>query len=126
MLWFALQVVNFNIGILSGRMKMSNNYDLIAKAIQEKLQITAIYQGYYREMCPHALGSKNGRAQALFYQFGGEGSKGPVTPGSTNNWRCIPIDGLTQLTLRAGEWHTAENHSRAQTCVDRIDLEVQL
>lgn len=37
---------------------MSNNYELIAKAIREKLQITAVYQGHYREMCPHALGKK--------------------------------------------------------------------
>ena len=74
---------------------MSNNYDLIAKAIKEKLQVTAFYQGFYREMCPHALGSKNGRKQALFYQFGGESSKGTVTPGSTFNWRCIPIGGST-------------------------------
>lgn len=104
---------------------MSNNYDLIAKAIKEKLQVTAFYQGFYREMCPHALGSKNGRKQALFYQFGGESSKGTVTPGSTFNWRCIPIDGLTEVTLQSGQWYTAENHSQAQTCVDQIDIEVQ-
>ncbi|HAW3089386.1 TPA: hypothetical protein JLR96_005105 [Escherichia coli] len=104
---------------------MSNNYDLIAKAIKEKLQVTAYYQGFYREMCPHALGSKKGRKQALFYQFGGESSKGTVTPGSTFNWRCIPIDGLTEATLQSGQWYTAENHSQAQTCVDQIDIEVQ-
>jgi hypothetical protein len=104
---------------------VSNNYDLIAKAIKEKLQVTAYYQGFYREMCPHALGSKKGRKQALFYQFGGESSKGTVTPGSTFNWRCIPIDGLTEVTLQSGQWYTAENHSQAQTCVDQIDIEVQ-
>ncbi|TGG94371.1 hypothetical protein [Escherichia coli] len=104
---------------------MSNNYNLIAKAIKEKLQVTAYYQGFYREMCPHALGSKKGRKQALFYQFGGESSKGTVTPGSTFNWRCIPIDGLTEVTLQSGQWYTAENHSQAQTCVDQIDIEVQ-
>ena len=104
---------------------MSNNYDLIAKAIKEKLQVTAYYQGFYREMCPHALGSKKGRKQALFYQFGGESSKGTVTPGSTFNWRCIPIDGLTEVTLQSGQSYTAENHSQAQTCVDQIDIEVQ-
>ncbi|EGP4234812.1 hypothetical protein IZS89_004663 [Escherichia coli] len=104
---------------------MYNNYDLIAKAIKEKLQVTAYYQGFYREMCPHALGSKKGRKQALFYQFGGESSKGTVTPGSTFNWRCIPIDGLTEVTLQSGQWYTAENHSQAQTCVDQIDIEVQ-
>lgn len=105
---------------------MPNNYELIEKAIKEKLQITAVYQGYYREMCPHALGTKEGREQALFYQFGGEGSKGPVTPGSTNNWRCIPIEGLTEIKVHSGEWHTAGNHSRAQTCVDDIHIEVEL
>ncbi|WP_396016577.1 hypothetical protein [Escherichia coli] len=104
---------------------MPNNYDLIAKAIKEKLQVTAYYQGFYREMCPHALDSKKGRKQALFYQFGGESSKGTVTPGSTFNWRCIPIDGLTEVTLQSGQWYTAENHSQAQTCVDQIDIEVQ-
>ncbi|KNH33898.1 hypothetical protein NAS92_22590 [Pantoea brenneri] len=104
---------------------MSEKYQLIAQAIREKLQITAIYQGYYREMCPHALGSKNGRHQALFYQFGGDSSKGPVTPGAKSNWRCIPVDGLTDIKLKQGEWHTAENHSQAQTCVDQIDIEIQ-
>jgi hypothetical protein len=105
---------------------MAGNYELIAEAIKKKLQITAIYQGHYREMCPHALGKKRGRYQALFYQFGGNGSKGPVTPGLSSNWRCIPIEGLTDIQLRSGEWHTAKNHSEAQTCIDQIDLEVNI
>lgn len=103
---------------------MSTNYELIAKAIKEKLQVTAFYQGHYREMCPHALGTKNGKQQAIFYQFGGTSSKGPVTPGSTFNWRCIPIAGLTDLNIKPGVWHTAANHSQAQTCVDQVDFEV--
>ncbi|HED4077960.1 TPA: hypothetical protein ACT3KR_003482 [Raoultella planticola] len=105
---------------------MTCNYDLIAKAIKEKLQVTAVYQGHYREMCPHALGKKRGKDQALFYQFGGNGSKGPVTPQSPSNWRCIPIDGLTDIKLQTGEWHTAQNHSQAQTCIDHIDIEVEI
>lgn len=105
---------------------MVNNYDLIAEAIKGKLQVTAYYQGYYREMCPHALGKKRGKYQALFYQFGGSGSKGPVTPDSPSNWRCIPLEGLTDIKLRHGEWHTAKNHSQAQTCIDQIDLEVKI
>ncbi|ELN4236127.1 hypothetical protein [Klebsiella variicola] len=105
---------------------MTNNYELIARAIREKLQIIAVYQGHYREMCPHALGKKKGRQQALFYQFGGSSSKGQVTPNSPSNWRCIPIDGLTEIKLQAGEWHTAQNHSQAQTCIDIIDIEVQI
>lgn len=104
---------------------MATNYEIIAQAIREKLQISATYQGHHRELCPHTLGKKSGRHQALFYQFGGSSSQGPVRPGSGNNWRCIPIDGLTNIKLCAGEWYTSDNHSRPQTCVDQIDLEVQ-
>ncbi|WP_115786602.1 hypothetical protein, partial [Escherichia coli] len=77
----------------------SNNYDLIAKAIKEKLQVPAYYQGFYREKCPHALGSKKGRKQALFYQLGGESSKGTVTTGSTFNWSCYTRDGITVVKI---------------------------
>ena len=41
-----------------------NTYELIKDAILNKKQITAVYDGYYREMCPHALGTKNGKQQA--------------------------------------------------------------
>lgn len=105
---------------------MTSNYDLIAEAIKGKHQITAIYQGHYREMCPHALGTKKGKYQALFYQFGGSSSKGAVTADSPFNWRCIPIEGLTDIKLHVGEWHTAQNHSQAQTCIDQIDIEVKI
>lgn len=101
-----------------------SNYELIRNAILGKQQVFAIYDSHPRELCPHAIGTKNGRQQALFYQFGGSGSKGPVVPGALSNWRCIPVEGLSNITVRAGEWHTAQNHSKAQTCIDNIDVEV--
>ncbi|MBS7815400.1 hypothetical protein J7560_08235 [Wohlfahrtiimonas chitiniclastica] len=104
---------------------MSENYELIAEAIKNKKQIIATYQGYKREMCPHALGTKNGKKQALFYQFGGASSKGSIVPGSKDNWRCIPIAGLSDVTIKDGEWYTAHNHSTCQTCIDHIDIEVE-
>lgn len=45
---------------------MTNNYELIARAIREKLQIIAVYQGHYREMCPHALGKKKVGSKRCF------------------------------------------------------------
>lgn len=101
-----------------------SNYELIRNAILNRQQVFAIYDTHPRALCPHAIGTKNGREQALFYQFGGSGSKGPVVPGGSSNWRCIPIEGLSNITVQAGEWHTAENHSKAQTCIDHIDIEV--
>ena len=102
-----------------------STYELIKFAIQNKKQITAVYKGYYREMCPHAIGTQHGREQALFYQFGGNTSSGPVNPNSPNNWRCLRLADLEDVQARDGEWHTAYNHSQAQTCIDRIDCEVK-
>lgn len=102
----------------------SANYATIRTAILNKQQVVAIYQGHVREMCPHVIGTKGGREQALFYQFGGTSSSGPIIPNSPKNWRCIPVDGLSNITARPGAWHSEDNHSQAQTCVDDIDVEV--
>ncbi len=99
------------------------NYDLIRQAIVTKQQIHATYDVYHREMCPHVLGTKNGADQCLFYQFGGQ-SKSGLSANPIQNWRCIPIARLTNVKLVSGAWQSASNHSRAQTCVDIIDVEV--
>lgn len=99
-------------------------YDIIRDAIAKKLQVVAKYNGYLREMCPHAIGRKNGVEQALFYQFGGESSKGTITHDDKNNWRCLTLSSLEEVLVREGEFHTFENHSRLSTCIDDVDLEV--
>ena len=100
---------------------MSEIYSIIRDAIANKLQVTAMYNGYYREFCPHVIGTKNGKQQTLVFQFGGTGSK-PLPP--SGEWRCMEIDKLQDVKAIAGSWHTEPNHSRPQTCVDHIDLEV--
>ena len=104
---------------------ITNTYETVRKAITEKMQIVAVYQNHRREMCPHVLGTKNGRKQALFYQFGGTSSSGTIVPGLKSNWRCIPIDGLRILEVREGKWHSASNHTKPQSCVDEVDEEVE-
>lgn len=78
-------------------------------------------------MCPHALGTKKGREQALFYQFAGSSRTGLEPDGSPNNWRCIPIGELQDLGIVDGEWHTAANYSAVrQSCLDEVRVEVSL
>ena len=102
------------------------SYDLVRRAIVDKKIIRAVYGGLYREMCPHVLGTKHGRHQGLFYQFGGQSSSRPIQPdGSKDNWRCVEISKLSSVEMVEGVWHTAPNHSRPQTCVDVVDVEVQ-
>ena len=102
----------------------TDTYQAVRQAIEEKKQIVAVYNGHTREMCPHVIGTKNGREQALFYQFGGTSSSGPIIPNSTDNWRCIPILGLDIIEVRDGKWHSYSYHTQKQRCVDIVEVEV--
>jgi hypothetical protein len=98
---------------------VSADYSLIRQAILDRSQVRATYQGRFREMCPHALGTKNGRQQALFFQFAGESNRG-LPPGG--DWRCLPLDGLTDVSLHEGPWHTDDRYDQTQSCIDEIDV----
>jgi hypothetical protein len=102
---------------------------MIREAILNKNIIIASYHGHVREMCPHVIGKKNGRAQVLLYQFAGESSRGLQPDGSPANWRCLRIDELSEVSIKEslGAWHTASNYSvAAQKCVGEIEAMVQL
>jgi len=103
-------------------------YQMIRQAIIDKDIVIATYHGYVREMCPHVIGTKRGRPQALMYQFSGGSSVGLESNGSPSNWRCVIVDELTEVSVRKskGEWHTASNYSRPQTCVDQIEFDVEI
>lgn len=99
----------------------SGNFMAVRVAMQNKQQITCMYHGFQREICPHTLGYKRGREKVRGFQFAGGSSKG-LPPGG--EWRCMFIDEITQVQARDGDWHTRDDHLRPQTCVDEIDLEV--
>src|ERR1051326_3426228 len=101
-------------------------YALIRQAILDRNIVMATYHGHYRELCPHAIGFKNGRRKALLYQFGGTSSSGLGPIGSFDNWRCVFVDELENVRVveSNGKWYTAHNHSRRQTCIDVVDMEV--
>lgn len=96
--------------------------DLIRNAIRAKQPIEATYDGYYRVLCPHVIGYKNGTVNLLAYQSGGDSSRGAVPTGSghAGNWRCMRVDALQGVTLSSGAWATADNHSQRSSCVDQI------
>ena len=104
---------------------MKDKYNIIRNAIKNKQQVFGKYLGRYRELCPHVLGYTNGKAQALFYQFGGESNSRPIEAGSTKNWRCMELDLLEINGVQDGEWHTANNHEFPQHCVQHVDIEVR-
>lgn len=100
-------------------------YSLLKEAILNKQQIHTFYKGYYREMCPHVLGFKSGKQNCLFYQFGGESSRGLVLNGAPENWRCIPVEGLINPRVVEGPWQTIRSSGKKQSCIDSIAVKVQ-
>ncbi len=101
---------------------MPGTYDVVRDAILRRQRLIATYAGHRREMCPHAIGQKGGQQQALFFQFGGTSASG-LPPGG--EWRCIPIEGLSDVEVAIGEWRTDGRHSQRQTCIDEVDVEVE-
>jgi hypothetical protein len=91
--------------------------DLLVNAINERLVVTATYQGYQRIMCPHVVGYKKGELNALFFQFAG-GSRSGLPPGG--QWRCVHVAELANVSAAPGEWHTGDSHTQPQTCVDDV------
>ena len=97
----------------------------IRSAIVHRRPITALYRGRRRLLCPHLLGwNKHRRLQVLCYQYGGDSESGLQPTGASDNWRCLAVENLSQVELLDDPWQTAENHSRPQTCIEEVELDV--
>lgn len=99
----------------------SETFELFSQAVEGRKQIVCTYQGRRREICPHVVGWKEGREQALSFQFAGQSSKG-LPPGG--EWRCLILSQVRDVEIRDGDWHTGHGHLRPQTCVNHIFAEV--
>jgi len=84
--------------------------------------VSANYRGFPRQMCPHVLGLKQGKEQALFFQFAG-GSRSGLPPGG--EWRCMELSALSNISIYVGHWRQGPPTSRPPSCVDQIDVQVE-
>lgn len=96
-------------------------YRQLRDAIENKQAVRVRFKGAERDVCPHVIGFKNGSEKVLTYQFAGYSSSG-LPPGG--EWRCMFIADIASVTVIDKAWHTGARHSRPQTCVDEVDLEV--
>ena len=98
-------------------------YSLLRLAAARRQPVAATYDGLLRLICPHVLGRKAGRLRVLCYQFGGNSNSGlAVASEAMGGWRCLAVEKLSQVELRADAWHT-EPRSPRQTCIDEIDFD---
>src|SRR5215470_11474266 len=97
----------------------------IRAAIVRRRPIAALYRGRQRLLCPHLLGwNRKRRLQVLCYQYGGDSETGLQPAAPSENWRCLAVENLSQVESLDGPWQTAENHSRPQTCIEDVELDV--
>jgi len=102
---------------------VSEIYNLLRLAAARKQPVAAIYDSLPRLLCPHVLGRKSGRLQVFFYQFGGSSHSDLArVPEGVCGWRCLAVEKLSQVELRADAWHT-EPRSPRQTCVEEVDFD---
>lgn len=101
----------------------SANYRLFREAILGEKQVTCIYQGFYRELCPLIIGHTAGKERVLAFQFGGESSS-PLPPGG--NWKCLDLARVEKAALREGPWQEGSLHRKPQTCVEDVDLDINI
>ncbi|WP_431203394.1 hypothetical protein ACQ86E_32325 [Bradyrhizobium betae] len=99
----------------------SRTYTLFRDAILAQQQVTCTYEGRYRALCPHIIGTdKNGGEAVLAWQFAGESS------GSLPQWRCLKLVNVSNVRTRDGRWHEGGSHRTTQTCIKKIDLDINV
>jgi hypothetical protein len=101
-------------------------YGLLCAAAARRQPVAAIYGSLPRLLCPHVLGrNREGRLRALCYQFGGGSGSGSglrLGPEGLGGWRCIAVERLSRVEVRAEAWRT-EPRARRQHCVEQIDFD---
>jgi len=99
---------------------------LVYAAVVGRRTMVAVYDGCRRWLCPHKLGwNRGGQLRVLCYQYRGESISGLQSQDSPANWRCLALEKLSAVELLDEAWHSAPNHSQPQTCIERVEVDVE-
>jgi len=101
----------------------SDTYRLFREAILNEQPVRCVYQRFVRELCPVVLGYKHGEERVLAYQFAGGSSKG-LAPGGEG--KCLALSQIESAALHDGPWHEGDRHALRQSCVDVVDLDINI
>jgi hypothetical protein len=98
--------------------RSSHTYRLFAHAMVSRRQVLCTYNDHHREICPIILGQTEGEEMALVYQFGGQ------TESRLPEWKCFRLADVSDVRLCEGEWVNGSRHSRRQSCVKDVEIDV--
>lgn len=101
----------------------SATYLLFRQAILSESPVACVYKGRPRALCPHILGHKDGEEKVLAFQFAGETSSELPPNGE---WRCLTLADVRFARMQNGPWHSGPYHRRSQSCVEEVDLDINV
>jgi hypothetical protein len=101
----------------------SATYLLFRDALLCAQTIACTYDGNVRELCPVVLGHSKGEEKVLAFQTGGTSSRGLPAGGE---WKCIFLAKVRNAEISAGVWREGTRHSQPQTCVQDVDLDINI
>jgi hypothetical protein len=96
--------------------------ETLKRAITRKECVRVVAEGRARDICPHALGFKDGRPRLLAFQYQGGSASGLAAGGQ---WRAFFIGDIASATIIDGAWQSGANFvAKAEACLDRIEFRV--
>jgi hypothetical protein len=101
----------------------SATYQIFREALLHEKQVACSYGGYPRELCPIILGHTRDEEKVLAYQVGGSSKSGLPHGGE---WRCLFLARVSNARMRDGPWREGARHQAPQSCVEAVDLDVNI
>ena len=94
--------------------------DTLKDAIVRKRCVRIFAEGRSREVCPHALGLKDGRPRMLAFQYSGGSASGLAGSGQ---WRTFFLSEIASATMIDGPWQGGSNIvAKSEASLDRIEF----
>jgi hypothetical protein len=79
--------------------------------------------GFSRDICPHALGLKDGSPRVLALQYAGGSVSGLTGPGQ---WRAFFVHGIADAEIIDGKWRSGPSLiAKIEACLDRVSYRVK-
>jgi predicted DNA-binding transcriptional regulator YafY len=94
-------------------------HEVLRQAITTKQCVRLRLAGRARDICPHALGLKDGHPRLLAFQYDGASASGM---GAGGGWRTFFVSEIADAKIIAGAWHSGPNLiAKAEASLDRIE-----
>jgi len=97
-------------------------HEVLKAAIDSRCCVRLRIAGSQRQVCPHALGFKQGSPRLLAFQYEGASVSGLASGGQ---WRAFFVHEIEDASIIEGAWRSGPNFvAKVEACLDRIAYSV--